>query len=279
MQEKTEPESAQTETVPEERSSIEPKITRMKSWVKPLAFTSLGILVAAGLFVGGYKFAQIRQSRIVPTPTPTPLLTPTPATGLSPSESMSTAVSKYYNDSLQLLEDELELWDRNFLMTDINIAFGGTFKQLKEMYATGVVKPTTSTHVYSSINRSMRLYQVDDKGVRRQGDEQDWSMYDNIERSWPSDKRLPSPDIGAAVEKCVDYAIQQGSYYLRKCFNGIDKYGGKRFGWTCEFVREEIASKTTYLYEMDFKEEGSYLCLFDSETQEVKDWYKSLPPP
>jgi hypothetical protein len=279
MQEKTEPETTQADMASENTGSVEPQKTRMKRWVKPLVLTLLGVLVVAGLFCSGYKFAQIRQSRIVSTPTPIPLLTPTSTTGLFPSKNISTAVSKYYNDSLQLLENELESWDRDFLMTDINTAFGGTFKQLKEMYATGVVKPTSSTHVYSSIHRSMRLYQVNDKRIRQQGDEQDWSMYDNRERSWPSDKRLPSPDIGTAIEKCVDYAIQQGSYYLRKCFNGIDKYGGKRFGWTCEFVQEEIASKTTHLFEMDFKEEGSYLCQFDSETQEVKDWYESLPPP
>lgn len=204
---------------------------------------------------------------------------PPPQERIYSARDIPTAVSAHYNDTLQLLKNELRPWDENFLITGINISFGGTLKELKEMYAINVIKPYTSVWLYSPLYRSTRMYEGGNKGMRLRNHEQDWSMYDDKERNWPADKRLPPADLGKAVEKCINYANQKGSYFLRECDEGIDEYGGKRFGWTCEFVSEEVATKTNYLFEFDLKTEGSYLCSFDSETQEIKNWYKKLPPP
>lgn len=194
-------------------------------------------------------------------------------------ENISATIYSQYNDTVTLLSNELEDWDKNFLITSISIGFGSESKHLGEMYATGAVKSYTSIWVYSPAHRTTRMFEVGSKGIVQRGEEQDWSMYDNKERDWPSSKRLPSPDIGTAVEKCLDYAEQKGNYYLRDCDNGIDTYGGKYFGWNCEFLQVELAIKTKYLFEFDFEPEGSYLCHFNSETQEVENWLKKLPPP
>jgi len=59
-----------------------------KPWLKPLLFSILGIILAAGLVFAGYKLAQIRQVQPgpQPTPTPTPISTavPSPTPEVSP---------------------------------------------------------------------------------------------------------------------------------------------------------------------------------------------------
>jgi len=81
MEEKVEPQTTQIEPTRGEKSTPEPEITRSRNRVKPVAFTLSGLIIAAGFFVGGYKFSQVRQSQVIPTPTPTPLLETTePAT-------------------------------------------------------------------------------------------------------------------------------------------------------------------------------------------------------
>lgn len=61
MKEKPNSEITQSETISEEKIPIALQKTQEKKWIKPLIFTLLGMLVAAGLFFGGYKFAQLRQ--------------------------------------------------------------------------------------------------------------------------------------------------------------------------------------------------------------------------
>jgi len=190
-----------------------------------------------------------------------------------------SAVSAYYSDTLRLLGDKLKSWDENFLVTHINVTFGATYKELKEMYATNIIKPYAAAWLYSPIHRSTRMYEGIGKEMPKNSHEQDWSMFDGRIKDWPTNKRFPSTDLGRAVEACINYSSQKGSFLLRECDDLIDELGGKRSGWTCEFVSEEKAAKVNYLFEFDFKTEGAYFCSFDSETQEVKNWFKKLLPP
>jgi len=80
VEEKPQQETTQIETTPEEEVPFTPEVPEEteKRWVKPLIFSILGLLVAAGLVFGGYKLAQIRQVQLQPTPTPVVVPTPTP---------------------------------------------------------------------------------------------------------------------------------------------------------------------------------------------------------
>jgi len=75
----------ETKTVTEVVSEIEksPEVqvpVKSKPWLKPLLFSILGIVLAAGLVFAGYKIAQLKQVQPGPQPIPTPVVeaTPTP---------------------------------------------------------------------------------------------------------------------------------------------------------------------------------------------------------
>lgn len=78
MEGKSQQETAQIETTPEEVAPIASEVLEetKKRWTKPLIFSVLGLIVSSGLFLGGYKLALIRQVQTQPTPTPVTVTTP-----------------------------------------------------------------------------------------------------------------------------------------------------------------------------------------------------------
>jgi len=144
MQEKTEPETTQADMVSENMGSVEPQKTRMKRWVKPLALTFLGILVAAGLFCSGYKFAQIRQSQVIPT------------IELPPSERTTETEKIYENSNMGIKFTYPTILVPNESSTNDSYTvffYGEEDRKLRE---SGVIaeKPANMIAIHSFINRS-----------------------------------------------------------------------------------------------------------------------------
>ena len=94
-----------TEAVSETEKSSEVQVpVKSKPWLKPLLFSILGIVLAAGLVFAGYKFGQRSiYPEPVEGPTPTPIVeaTPTP----DPTAGWKTYIDTAYNYSIKYPSD------------------------------------------------------------------------------------------------------------------------------------------------------------------------------
>lgn len=181
----------------------------------------------------------------------------------APSKNLTAQIiSASYKQSLDFLNSDLKKLDSNFFLMGFSGEFGKTIEEARNFVKTKGSTTTYRFDVFSPKESLLYYYGYDSAGIHK------YNSYSNQLVHVPRIK-LPSVDLGQAVEKCMIRSnSESGKYYLNRFHYDLGKYT-----WVINFVEEKEAMKVAYINQVQV----SFDCTVDIETGNLIDWSQSKP--